>query len=109
MGDKQNEDLSANVSIIILNMDDPSAPSKRLVECIKNDSTTHCLQEIHFHFNDIGLKQKRYHINVNERDRSGYINFWKTNSSQLHAFLLSAWNVLQMLEKNISGDHANSG
>lgn len=39
MGDKQYEDLSANISIIILNMDDPSAPSKRLVACIKNDST----------------------------------------------------------------------
>lgn len=35
MGDKQYEDLSANISIIILNMDDPSAPSKRLVACIK--------------------------------------------------------------------------
>lgn len=34
MGDTQYEDVSANISIVILKMDDPSAPS-RLVACIK--------------------------------------------------------------------------
>lgn len=78
MGDEQYEDLSANVSIITLNTDGQSTPSKRqrLAEYIKHDSPTHCaaykkLTSISM----TGLKQKRYHININERNRSGCINF----------------------------------